>query len=143
MASLLQVPQVTSGGSGTASPNPELKKKPTAVLNKPISKGKGEVSLSAFAFLFSEYIQYSQSKVSNLNDLEKRLSDIGYAVGVRLLELITFREKNNKRETKLVGILQFISYTVWKVLFGKQADSLEKSNEQDDECKTIPLEKKS
>jgi len=57
----------------------------------------------------------------------------GYSVGVRLLEVITFREKNNKRETKLVGILQFISYTVWKVLFGKQADSLEKSNEQDDE----------
>jgi len=33
----------------------------------------------------------------------------------------------------LLGILRFISYTVWKVLFGKQAESLEKSTEQQDE----------
>lgn len=63
-----------------------------------------------------------------------RLSDAGYTLGVRLLELISYREKNNKRETKLVNMLTFIAYTVWKVLFGKTADSLEKSTEHADEC---------
>jgi len=71
--------------------------------------------------------------VNNITELEKRLSDAGYSIGIRLAELIFYREKNNKRETKLLGILTFISYTVWKVLFGKQADSLEKSTEQEDE----------
>jgi hypothetical protein len=30
------------------------------------------VSLSAFAFLFSELVQYNQSRVSNINELERR-----------------------------------------------------------------------
>ncbi|MCI18418.1 transport protein particle (TRAPP) component, partial [Trifolium medium] len=31
------------------------------VLDKPLNKGKTEVSLSAFAFLFSELVQYNQT----------------------------------------------------------------------------------
>jgi trafficking protein particle complex subunit 5 len=61
-----------------------------------------------------------------------------YHVGQRLLELIVWREKNSRRETRILGILQFIHTTVWKTLFGKPADSLEKSREHDDEC-TFPL----
>lgn len=63
-----------------------------------------------------------------------RLQDTGYAVGVRILELISFREKNFKREQKIEGMLSFISYTIWKVLFGKHADSLEKNNDSNDQC---------
>lgn len=51
-----------------------------------------------------------------------------------MLELIVWREKNSKRETRILGILQFIHTQVWKTLFGKTADSLEKSREHDDEC---------
>ena len=56
-------------------------------------------------------------------------NSIGYAVGIRVLELVTFREKMNKRETKVVNVLSYIHSTVWKYLFGKTADSLEKSTE--------------
>ena len=35
----------------------------TNILDKPLSKGKGEVSLNCFALLFSEVVQYEQSKV--------------------------------------------------------------------------------
>jgi hypothetical protein len=31
-----------------------------------------EVSASAFAFLFSEMVQYTQKRVSGINDLERR-----------------------------------------------------------------------
>ena len=31
-----------------------------------------EVSLSAYAFLFSEIVQYTQKRVNGINDLEKR-----------------------------------------------------------------------
>jgi len=91
------------------------------------------VSLSAFAYLFSELVQYTQNRVSHINDLERRLTDIGVGVGVRLLESYSLRERSSKRETKLLGILSFVYSTIWKVLFGKQADSLEKSTEQEDE----------
>jgi hypothetical protein len=63
-----------------------------------------------------------------------RLAQFGHGVGSRLLELITFRERNAKRETKVLGILQFIHTTVWKTLFGRAADSLERSREREDQC---------
>lgn len=59
---------------------------------------------------------------------------MGYRVGQRVLELIVWREKNSRRETRVLGILQFIHTTVWKTLFGKAADALEKSRDADDEC---------
>ncbi|KAF8407237.1 hypothetical protein HHK36_006364 [Tetracentron sinense] len=51
------------------------------------------VSLSAFAFLFSELVQYNQTQVDNIAELERRLEDAGYAVGARVLELLCHREK--------------------------------------------------
>ncbi|XP_028092588.1 trafficking protein particle complex subunit 5-like [Camellia sinensis] len=65
----------------------------TNILDKPLSKGKQEVSLSAFAFLFSELVQYNQTQVDNITELERRLEDAGYAVGARVLELLCHREK--------------------------------------------------
>ncbi|ESW35500.1 hypothetical protein PHAVU_001G239800 [Phaseolus vulgaris] len=131
------------------------------VLDKPLNKGKQEVSLSAFAFLFSELVQYNQTQVDNIGELERRLEDAGYAVGARVLELLCHRDKvildpdmrgyysgqsssilslkdlslgmGNRRETRLLGILSFVHSTVWKVLFGKVADSLEKGTEHEDE----------
>lgn len=64
-----------------------------------------------------------------------RLNEFGYRVGTRALELLTWREKNAKRENRVLGVLYFIHSVVWKSLFGKQADSLEKSTEHEDECK--------
>jgi len=95
-------------------------------------KQKNEVSLAAYSLLFSELIQYNQRKVSHIKDLERRLADIGYSVGLRLLEYSAWREKIPKRDTNLVRFLQFISSTVWKTLFGKAA-TLEKSVEKKDQ----------
>eukprot|EP01103_Thecamoeba_quadrilineata_P008613 TRINITY_DN1834_c0_g1_i2.p2 TRINITY_DN1834_c0_g1~~TRINITY_DN1834_c0_g1_i2.p2 ORF type:complete len:192 (-),score=41.40 TRINITY_DN1834_c0_g1_i2:1065-1640(-) len=107
------------------------------IIDRPISKGKAEVSLSAFSFMFSELIQYLEGRVSEITELERRLSLVGYSVGQKLLELIIFRERYWKREIKLVGILSFIHSTVWKVLFSKQADSLERSTDKEDEYMII------
>jgi hypothetical protein len=68
------------------------------------------------------------------------LNELGYRVGIRALDLLVWREKNSKRETRVLGMLYFIHTTVWKAMFGKQADSLEKSTENEDECMlTHPL----
>ncbi|CAK9231652.1 unnamed protein product [Sphagnum troendelagicum] len=103
------------------------------VVDRPLGKGKTEVLLSAFAFLFSELVQYNQTRVDNIAELERRLEDAGYAVGIRMLELLCHREKGNRRETRLLNILSFVHSTVWKSLFGKVADSLEKGTEHEDE----------
>ena len=120
---------------------------------------KNEVGLSAFVFLFSELIQYSQQRVDTTDELEhksvqahgsasagltlrvarvltRRLEDIGEGIGYRALELGCLRDKSSRRETRILGILQFITSVVWKMLFGnaaKDAVSLEKSVGQDNE----------
>lgn len=42
------------------------------ILDRPLPKGKLEVSFSAFAFFFSEMVQYYQQRVENISDLEHR-----------------------------------------------------------------------
>ncbi|RHZ56090.1 hypothetical protein Glove_406g58 [Diversispora epigaea] len=124
----------TSRISVLSSSNDTRLTKRVSILDRILNKTKGtEVGLSAFAFLFSEMLQYAQKRVHGIQDLERKLNDFGYRVGTRLLELIVWRDKNSKRETRVLGILYFIHTTVWKTLFGKQADSLEKSKEHEDE----------
>ena len=111
-----------------------------------------QVALSAFSYIFSEFVQYSQSRVDLTQELERRyallaeevaliadlwsssLADAGYGIGLRVLELLSHREKASRKEKNLIAMLQFIHGTVWKSLFGKQSDGLEKSTEKDDEC---------
>ena len=95
----------------------------------------------AEAFLFGEMVQYMSSKSSNDKDfdLEEKLSSLGYPIGEKVLELCSVREKNFKKETKIVQMLQFIHNNVWKMLFGKQADGLQKSNEDEDEYRIIEI----
>jgi hypothetical protein len=98
----------------------------------PKSAAKTDVSLSAFSFLFSEFVQYAHRKVTHIKDLQRRLADVGYNVGLRLAELVPWKEKAVKRETRLLRILYFISNTTWKYLFGKDA-VLERSTEKEDQ----------
>lgn len=91
-----------------------------SILDKTLTKGKNEVSLSLFALVFSEIIQYSQKSCSSVADLSDKIHSLGYDVGSRLLDLYVFREKSSKRETKLINMLLFIKTTLWKVRIRKQ-----------------------
>jgi len=78
-----------AGGGGffpSGSPIPLPSVALPSALDKPISRGTTQVSLSSFAYLFSEMVQYCRQ-----TDLEKRLFDMGYGIGLRALELITWR----------------------------------------------------
>ncbi|KOC68852.1 Trafficking protein particle complex subunit 5 [Habropoda laboriosa] len=111
----------------------------TSILDKSLSKGKGEVSLSCFALLFSELVQYCQNRVYTVPELQNKLAEIGAEVGHRITDLLVVREKSGKREIKLLNILLFIKSTVWKSLFGREADKLEHAN--DDERTYYIIEK--
>ncbi|KAF0296075.1 Trafficking protein particle complex subunit 5 [Amphibalanus amphitrite] len=104
------------------------KSKPS-ILDRPLSRGKSEVSLSLFALLFAEIVHYTHNRVQSVSELQNRLSEMGYQVGIRMLDLIVVRERNLKRETKILNILLFIKGTFWKTLFGKEADKLEHAND--------------
>lgn len=110
----------------------------TSIYDKNLHRKSGQVSLSSFTFLYSEIIQYMQKQSSGIQDLEQKLNRLGYHMGLRISELVTLREgKNAKREIKLLNVLQFIHTTIWKTIFGKSADALERSQENTDEYMII------
>ncbi|KAK6620775.1 hypothetical protein RUM43_011070 [Polyplax serrata] len=78
----------------------------TSILDRNLSKGKGEVSLSCFALLFSEVVQYCQNRVYTVPELQNKLSEIGYDVGTKLIDLLM-------------------------TIFGYEADKLELANDDD------------
>ena len=85
-------------------------------------------------------VQYHQNRVDSISELERRLESSGYGVGLKMLELISLRNREFKRETRLMNMLQFVSTQVWRALFGKPADSLERSVENADEYMIIDNE---
>lgn len=87
-----------------------------------------EINLSTFNYFLSEIMQYYLSNSRNLDD---ELEKLGESIGPRLLELMVFREKQFKHEIKHVEMLKFIHSSVWKYLFGKTADSLEKAKDSE------------
>ncbi|KIK04317.1 hypothetical protein K443DRAFT_648742 [Laccaria amethystina LaAM-08-1] len=112
------------------------------IYDRNLNKTRGtEVSASAFAFLFSEVVQYTQKRVNGINDLERRLNTLGYRIGTRVLELMVWRaessSKTPKRETRFLPALMSIHTQVWKAVFGKAADAIEKSVENADEYMII------
>lgn len=107
--------------------------KSSSPLDRPLGRGRGEVSGSAFALLFAELVQYSQNRVAHVHELENKLSDSGYEVGIRLLEAIGLRERAGKHETRIVPLLSFIATVVWPIVFSRRAE-LERSVEHEDEC---------
>ncbi|EGV66369.1 TRAPP I complex [Yamadazyma tenuis ATCC 10573] len=108
-------------------------------VSKSINKKAFEVSLSSLSFLFCEIVNWSHKKSKGIQDLENRLNGLGYQIGQKFLELSKTREglKYSKREIKIVEILQFIHSTLWKGLFGKIANELEKSQDVNNEYMII------
>ena len=62
-----------------------------------------QVSMSAFAYLYSELVQYHQTRVSSISELEQRLSSSGYGVGFKVLELLAYRSKEVSKTANLLG----------------------------------------
>eukprot|EP01082_Thalassiosira_pseudonana_P009303 g8278.t1 g8278 contig29:147003-147920(-) len=119
------------------------------ILDRPLGRSGGRggstsegtlVSLSAFAYIYSELVQYHQGRAASISELERRLESAGYGVGLKVLEMVAYRAKETKRETRLMSILHFVSSSVWKSLFGKAADSLERSIDNSDEFMIIDYE---
>lgn len=101
-----------------------------------------DLNQTTFALLFNELISYSLRRVTGIADLERRLNTAGYPIGLKLLPLLLYRNPalnattaahSNIRPTNVLGVLQFVSTTLWKHLFGKPADALERSQENKDE----------
>ena len=76
-------------------------------------------------------LQYSRDRANTVTELQQKLADMGSHVGTRTLDLGVVRDKNFKRELKFLNLLVYIKTNMWKTWFGKEADKLEKANEDE------------
>ncbi|EEQ32260.1 Trafficking protein particle complex subunit 31 [Microsporum canis] len=103
-----------------------------------------ELSKASFGYLFSEMVIYAQRRVTGIQDLERRLNEQGYPLGLRLLDLLLYRSLTGSSTTstltsqssssnqpvrplRILPLLQLIHGPLWKLLFSRPADALEHS----------------
>mmetsp|Transcript_20226 Transcript_20226/g.33390 ORF Transcript_20226/g.33390 Transcript_20226/m.33390 type:complete len:189 (-) Transcript_20226:798-1364(-) len=103
------------------------------IVDRPIGRGTGQIGQSSFSLLFAEILQYCQQRAVDAQDLEERLKAIGHRVGFKMLNIIVARERPQKRDTTIVGVLQFITSTCWKTLYGRETNSLQRSTQNENE----------
>lgn len=147
-SSALATPSSAPAGAGASLSNAQhagQAKRVAAIYDRPVTKSRGaEVSLGAWAFLFGEIVHYTQQRVSGISEFEQRLSILGYRVGARLVELVPLRDylyplssirspPPPSRTLRLLPVLTYIHSTLYRYLFGRPADSLERSTDHDDE----------
>lgn len=76
--------------------------------------------------------------VYSLISVTLSLNTLGYRIGMRVFELMIWRTESSskapKREIRFLPALMLIHTQVWKAVFGKPADAIEKSVENADEC---------
>ena len=106
-----------------------MSSKSVNILERPLSKGKTEVNISSYALLFSEIVQYCQSRVFTVTELQEKLAGFGEQIGLKLIDTLTIRERGFSRDKKLLNVLMFIRSNLWKNLFGREADKLEHAND--------------
>lgn len=74
------------------------------------------------------------SKFDSPEEVEAELTNLGHSIGVRYLDTLLLKDKSAKRPKDLKTLLQLIHGPLWKTLFGKSADALTKSTENENEC---------
>ncbi|KUJ22065.1 TRAPP I complex [Mollisia scopiformis] len=104
------------------------------IYHRPLNRSRTqELSQSSFAYLFGEMVSYAQKRVTGIQDLEKRLNVQGHPIGLKLLDLLLYREppRTQTRPLHIIALLQFITTILWRHLFSRPADALEKSSNPD------------
>nr|OQO13826.1 hypothetical protein B0A51_18446 [Rachicladosporium sp. CCFEE 5018] len=101
-----------------------------------------ETSLASFAYLFNTLISYHHALSPSVAELESRLNRAGYPIGLKLLDLLLYRQppRSAARPTRLLDLLQFIHATLWRALFNRSADALEQSTSKKEEYMIVDNE---
>lgn len=113
------------------------------IYDRNLNRTKGaETSLSSFAYMFNTIITYHHAKSGSVSDIETRLNQAGYPIGIKLLDLLLYRQppRSATRPTRILDLLQFIHTTLWRALFSRSADALEQSTSKKNEYMIIDNE---
>ncbi|PLN76684.1 TRAPP I complex [Aspergillus taichungensis] len=137
--------QIQSAPLSSPSPGLRVPSNRKTIYDRHLNRSRNsELSRASFAFLFGEMVTYAQRRVTGIQDLEKRLNEQGYPLGLRLLDLLFYRTISSStssalssssstsasppnRPLRILPLLHLIHGPLWRLLFGRAADALEHS----------------
>ncbi|RJE24703.1 Transport protein particle [Aspergillus sclerotialis] len=139
-----QPSQNVSTPTQSSSPGLRVPSNRKTIYDRHLNRSRtAELSRASFAFLFSEMVTYAQRRVTGIQDLEKRLNEQGYPLGLRLLDLLFYRTMSSStssslsssstsssppnRPLRILPLLHLIHGPLWRLLFQRSADALEHS----------------
>ncbi|CAL3966609.1 unnamed protein product [Diplocarpon coronariae] len=128
----VKLPLVSQSGQGRgAQPGLRYPSNSKTIYHRALNRSRTqELSQATFAYLIGEMVSYAQKRVTGIQDLEKRLNVQGHPIGIKLLDLLLYREpvRTQVRPLNIIALLQFITTKLWLHLFSRPADALEKSS---------------
>jgi trafficking protein particle complex subunit 5 len=115
---------------------------------------RAELSRASFAYLIAESISYHHKRIKSIADFEARLSQQGYLLGSRCLDLLLYRStpagssssntsssgKDSAlavRPLRILSLLNLLTTKLYPLLFARPADSLEQSTTSKNEYMVI------
>ncbi|KAI0407372.1 NO signaling/Golgi transport ligand-binding domain-containing protein [Xylaria palmicola] len=125
-----QQPQQTQHHPQPHSPGLRYPTSGKTIYHRPLNRTRtAELSGASFAYLFAEMVNYASKKIESIQDLEKRLNTQGHPIGLKLLDLLLYREpaRAQTRPLNAVALLHLVKVGVWTHLFGRAASGLERS----------------
>ncbi|KAK4539343.1 hypothetical protein LTR36_000774 [Oleoguttula mirabilis] len=112
-----------------------------SIYDRALSRPPSSTSLPAFAHLFNTLITYHHAKSASVSEIEGRLNRAGYPIGIKMLDLLLYRQGGKAvRPTRLLDLLQFVHGVLWRGLFGRAADALEQSTSKREEYMIVDNE---
>ncbi|PKY03544.1 TRAPP I complex [Aspergillus campestris IBT 28561] len=94
--------QIQSAPLSSPSPGLRVPSNRKTIYDRHLNRSRNsELSRASFAFLFGEMVTYAQRRVTGIQDLEKRLNEQGYPLGLRLLDLLFYRTISSSTSSAL------------------------------------------
>ena len=127
--------QGAAGAAGAGGPSGDSGGLGKGILDRDLPREPRRVAESTFLLLFSEVVQYTQTHSSTPDEFRDRLSRMGYRAGLRFAEMAVGRSGGKlQRFPDIISALRYISSSLWKTLFGKDADGLEQATSAVETC---------
>ena len=89
------------------------------ILDRKLKPSIGKVSHNAFSWLMMAVVQNLRQKVRTSEQLEAKLKELGYPIGLRVFPLLISRQKQPRRPLAIEEALDLVGRVLWPWLTGE------------------------
>ena len=100
-------------------------------INDLLENGFKKIPITSFCFLLFGIVDYGFKKYNNSDDIEDYLLKHGKLIGIKLCEMISFKDSRFQKPITNEEIIKFLSLQFWKQIFGSSFKNLSKRDDKE------------